>query len=114
MISAKAIIRERKRVTEIREKLRDGRETYRVRPGRLEGAALRISIACPGDWLAVVDEYAERRDVSRSVLIREAALFGIDRWLEEDDARRAAEPMLDEDSTLDALDAVPGRIPAGE
>ena len=109
MFTSQAIRRERKRLAELREKLRNGRETGKYRPGRLEGAALRMTITATADFRAMIDDYAERRGISRSVLIREAALFGIDRWLEEDDARRAAEPMIDPGYADASLGALPGR-----
>ena len=103
MLATGTIKRERERLAEIRAALRDGRQLHRVRPGRLDGAALRISIACPADWLAVIDLCAERRGVSRSVVIRDAALAGLEVWYAEDVERAAAEPMLDDDANLGAL-----------
>lgn len=109
MLGAGTVNKERKRLAEIRETLRDGRQPNNVRPGRLDGPALRISIAVSADWLAVIDHCAERRGVSRSVVVREAALDGLETWWAADLELARREPILDPDSRRSFLDALPGR-----
>ena len=100
--------KEKRRLEQLRVKLQKGRSVGSLRPEKLDGVALRISVAASADWVLLIDAWAERRGVSRSILIREATLAGLETWLEQQSEKEEAtgEFLLQGDEA--SLAVVPG------
>ena len=108
MLATATVKKERERLAKLKKEFRESRDPV---AGNLRGApSLRVSLAVNAEWLAIIDDCAERRGVSRSAIVREATLIGLERWWQEDLALGRAErelaeqePVLDDDASLAAL-----------
>ena len=110
MLATATVKKERERLAKLKKEFREGRDPV---AGNLRGApSLRVSLAVNAEWLAIIDDCAERRGVSRSAIVREATLIGLDGWWQEDLAlARAERELAEQEPVLDAADASLAALP---